>query len=168
MDILKTSTDWAKAELLSNGFFILFGALFVVASLGFWHMGKTEMARAFAIPTLVAGVLLLILGCGLLYGTWKGLAWFNTAYTRDASAFVASEIARVDRTMAQYGVAAFKVIPLLIAAAALLILVLHGPVWRAGLITAIAFLCVLMLVDGNANARLGVYKDRLLQASFAQ
>lgn len=94
MDNLKKSTDWTKAELLSNGVFILFGVTFVAASLGFWHMGKTEMANAFAIPTLVAGALLLILGGGLLYGTWKSLAGFDTAYTRDASAFVASEIAR--------------------------------------------------------------------------
>lgn len=27
MDILKTSIDWARAELLSNGLFALFGVL---------------------------------------------------------------------------------------------------------------------------------------------
>ena len=31
MDILKTSIDWARAELLSNGLFALFGAMFLVA-----------------------------------------------------------------------------------------------------------------------------------------
>ena len=30
MDILKTSIDWARAELLSNGLFALFGAMFLV------------------------------------------------------------------------------------------------------------------------------------------
>ena len=29
MDILKASTDWAKAELFSTPFFILFGVLFM-------------------------------------------------------------------------------------------------------------------------------------------
>jgi hypothetical protein len=30
MDILKSATDWAKAELISTPFFILFGLLFMV------------------------------------------------------------------------------------------------------------------------------------------
>jgi len=30
MDILKSTTDWAKAELISTPFFILFGLLFMV------------------------------------------------------------------------------------------------------------------------------------------
>ncbi len=47
MDILKTSTDWAKAELLSNGLFVLFGVMFVGASLLFWARDETDMARAF-------------------------------------------------------------------------------------------------------------------------
>ncbi|MGP6086327.1 hypothetical protein [Antarctobacter jejuensis] len=71
MDILKTATDWAKAEVFSSSFFILFGAAFLVASFGFWHMGKTDMAKAYVIPTLVAGGLLLILGGGLVYGSQK-------------------------------------------------------------------------------------------------
>ncbi|SIO00198.1 hypothetical protein [Vannielia litorea] len=164
MDILRASAGWARAELLSNGVFVLFGILFLMASLGLWHIGKTETARAFVIPALVAGVLLLILGGGLLLGTWKSLAGFDAAHTRDAPAFVASEIARVDRTMAQYAVAAFKGMPLLILACAALIVILQGPVWRASLITAIALLVVVMAVDSTAHARLAAFKERLLAA----
>ena len=61
MDILKASTDWAKSELFSTPFFVLFGVLFIAASIGFWQLGKTEMAKAYIIPTLVAGVLLRLL-----------------------------------------------------------------------------------------------------------
>ena len=53
------------------------------------------MTRAFVFPMLVAGILMLILGGGLFYGTWKGSPGFG-----------ASEIKRVDRTMAQYGTVA--------------------------------------------------------------
>lgn len=161
MDILKVSTDWAKAEMLSNGFFALFGVMFVVASLGFWLRGETDMARAFVIPTLVAGVLFLILGVGLFYGTWKSLAGFAPAFAEDAAGFIASEIERIDRTMATYVTAAFKVMPMMIAAASVLIVVLHGPGWRAAMITAIVFLSLATAIDSNANARLGAYKAAL-------
>ncbi len=165
MDILKTATDWAKAEMLSNSVFILSGALFLVVSFAFWQAGRTDMARAYVMPMLIAGLLLLILGGGLLYGTWSNLAGFGPAVSQDAPALVASEIARVDKTIAQYGMAVFKVMPLLIAAAAGLIIVLNGPAWRAGLITAVAFLSLVMLVDSNASGRLETYRQQLIAAA---
>ncbi|NDR56336.1 hypothetical protein [Aliiruegeria sabulilitoris] len=165
MDILKASTDWAKAEMLSNSAFLLFGALFLAASIAFWQVGRTDMARAYVMPTLVSGVLLLILGTGLLYGTWNTLAGYGPAVAQDAPAFVASEITRADRTIAQYGTAVFKVIPLLIVVAAALIIVLNGPAWRAGLITTIAFLSIVMLVDSNASGRLEAYRQQLAATS---
>ena len=39
IDILKTATDWAKAEMMSSGFFAICGILFILISLGFWQMG---------------------------------------------------------------------------------------------------------------------------------
>ncbi|SMX31389.1 hypothetical protein [Actibacterium lipolyticum] len=164
MDILKTATDWAKAEMISNSVFILLGALFIAASIAFWQIGRTDMARAYVVPTLVAGMLLLILGGGLLYGTWSSLAGFGPAVAQDGPGFVASEVMRVDKTVAQYGTAVFKVMPLLIVAAAALIIVMNSPVWRAGLITTIAFLCAVMFVDSNASARLESYRAQLLAA----
>lgn len=164
MDILKTSTDWAKAELWSNSFFALFGVMFVVGSVLFWSRGETDMARAFVLPMFVAGVLMLILGGGLFYGTWKSLAGLATAFAEDAAGFVAVEIERVDRTMAQYETAVFKVMPLMIAAAALLVVCVHSPGWRAAFITAVIFLGLIMLIDSNANARLEAYKTSLVPA----
>ena len=66
MDILKTATDWTRAEVLSSAFFIVFALAFLLSSLGFWQMGRTDMARAYVAPMLVAGGLLLALGGGLL------------------------------------------------------------------------------------------------------
>lgn len=168
MDILKTATTWAKAEMLSSGIFIFFGAAFVVASVGFWQMGNTDTAKAYVIPTLVAGVLLVILGAGLFVGSQRSLAGFEAAVAGDAPAFVASEIARADKVMSQYKIAVFRVIPLIVIVCAALIIVLQGPLWRAGLITTIALMAVIMLVDTNANARLEIYKDKLLLEKSAE
>lgn len=164
MDILKTAIDWTKAETFSCAVFIAFGLFFLLASLGFWQLGKTDMARAFVIPTLIAGILLLILGIGLLVPNQMRLANFPEAFSNDASAFIASEIARVDKTISGYETAVFRVFPIIIGFCAVMIILFSAPVWRASLITTIAMTTVLMLVDINANARLESYKVKLQEA----
>ncbi len=162
MNILKAATDWAKAELFSTPFFILFGVLFVLASIGFWQLGKTEMAKAYIIPTLVAGALLIIIGCGLFFTNKSRLDNFPTDYERDESAFVESELARAKGTLKEYRTIVFTAIPLIIATCAIGIMFLNTPIWRASLITTIAMLVVILLVDGTAYARIDAYNQQLL------
>ena len=107
---------------------------------------------------------MLILGGGLFYGTWKSLAGFAPAFTKDAGGFVTLEIERANRTMAQYGKAALKVMPLMIAAAALLIAFVLSPGWRAAFVKASTCLGLVMLIDSNTNARLEAYKTTLVSA----
>ena len=161
MDILKTATDWAKAELFSTPFFMLFGLVFMVTSLGFWQLGKTDMAKAYIIPTLVAGVLLLTIGIGLFFTNKSRITQFETAYNSDASAFVASEITRSEATLKEYNTIVFKAIPIIIIVAALLLIFINTPIWRAISITTIAMLIVILLVDGTAYARMDNYYKEL-------
>ncbi len=162
MDILKESADWAKAELFSTPFFVLFGVLFAVAGIGFWQLGKTEMAKAYIIPTLIAGILLMTIGFGLFFTNKTRLASFPVTYERDASAFIESELARAGGTLKEYKTVVFTAIPLIIAACAIGIMFLSRPTWRAGLITAIAMLIVILLIDGLAYARIDAYNQQLL------
>lgn len=161
MDIVKTATEWARAEVFSSRFFILFGILFVLAALGFWQLGKTEVARAFILPTLVAGSLLLAVGLGIFFTNKARSTTFATAYQADPKAFVTSEVTRVEKSMGEYNTIVFKIIPLIIAAAALAIVFLDKPIWRAISITTIAMMVVILLVDSNANARLEDYHRAL-------
>ena len=164
MDILKASTDWVKAELFSTPFFILFGVLFVLASVGFWQLGKTDMARAYIIPTLVAGLLLMTIGLGLFFTNKSRLANFPTAYENDASAFVDSELVRAEATLKEYQNIVFTAIPIIIAVCAIGIMFLSTSFWRASLITTIAMLVVILLIDGTAHARVDAYNQKLLVA----
>lgn len=161
MEILKTATDWAKAEVFSSQFFIFFGLLFVLATIGFWQLGKTDVAKAFVFPTLVAGVLLLAVGLGIFFTNKSRVASFTTAYNSDASAFVKSEIVRTEKSMGEYQTIVFKIIPLIIVVAALLIVFIDKPIWRAISITTIAMMAVILLVDTNANARIEAYNKQL-------
>lgn len=164
MDILKTATDWAKAELFSTPFFILFGLAFMAASWGFWQLGKTDMARAYIVPALVAGALLTIIGLGLFFTNKSRITQFETAYNADASAFIAVEIERAEATLKEYTIIVFTAVPLIITACALVILFVKTPIWRASMITAIAMLIAILLVDGTAHARLDAYHKQLLSA----
>jgi len=46
MELIKLSTEWAKAEVFSTRFFILFAILFLIVSIGFWQLGKTDLAKS--------------------------------------------------------------------------------------------------------------------------
>ena len=161
MEILKIATDWAKAEMFSTSFFILSGLLFVAAGIGFWQLGKTDIAKAYVIPMLVAGILVLVIGFGLFFNNKYRVTKFEKDYHMDAPAFVQSEIERVDATLNEYKTV-FRVIPILIIAAALVIIFLNTPLWRAIGVTAITMLVILMLVDGTAWDRIKEYKEQLV------
>ena len=160
MELLKLATEWAKSEVFSTRFFILFALLFLVGSVGFWQLGKTDLAKAYIIPTLVAGVLLMTIGLGLFYTNKSRITQFENAFNADAPAFYQSEIERTESTLKEYTVV-FKVIPILIIMAALLILLINAPTWRAIGITTITMLIIIMLVDGTAYARMETYHKEL-------
>lgn len=164
MDILKAATDWAKAELISTPFFILFGVVFMALSLGLWQLGKTEMAKAYIIPTLVAGALLTIIGLGLFFTNKSRINQFEIAYDADAPAFVASELERTEATLKEYTNVVFTAVPIIIIVCALIIIFVNTPLWRASMITTIAMLVVILLIDGLAHARINHYNQQLLEA----
>lgn len=161
MEILKLATDWARAEVFSTRFFMLFATFFLVASLGFWQLGKTEIAKAYVIPTLVAGSMLMIIGAGLFYTNKTRVKQFEVAYKEDARAFIDSEYERIESTLNEYKTIVFKIIPLIIVACALVLLFVNSPVWRASMITTIAMLIIILLVDGTAHGRIAEYKTQL-------
>ncbi len=160
MEILKLAVDWAKTEVFSTRFFIFFAVLFLIASIGFWQLGKTDLAKAYIIPTLVAGVLLMTIGLGLFYTNKSRITQFEKAFSADAPAFYQSEIERSESTLKEYTIV-FKVIPILIIIAALLILFVNTPTWRAISITTIAMLIIILLIDGTAHSRIEVYHKEL-------
>lgn len=162
MDLLKLATDWAKAEVFSTRFFIIFAILFLIASVGFWQLGKTEIAKAYIIPTLVAGSLLLIIGLGLFYTNKSRIKQFETAYNNNPVTFVEGELERAESTLKEYKNIVFTAIPIIIASCALLLIFLNTPIWRASMITTIAMLVVILLVDGTAHGRIDVYNKQLL------
>lgn len=162
MDILKIATDCAKAEVLSTSFFVLCGIGFIALSFSFWQFAKTDLARAYIIPALVVGSLLLIIGIGLFFTNKSRVSSFSHSYEQDASTFVKSEITRVEHTLKEYKIIVFTIIPLIVSVCAVLLVFMDKPLWRASAIMIIAMMVVILLIDGLAHARIELYKERLL------
>lgn len=160
MELLKLAIEWAKAEVFSTRFFILFAILFLIASIGFWQLGKSDLAKAYIYTTLAAGLLLMTIGLGLFFTNKSRITQFEKAFKADTTAFYQSEIERTESTLKEYTVV-FKVIPILIIVAALAILFMNTPTWRAISITTIAMLVVILLVDGTAYSRIEAYHKEL-------
>lgn len=161
MELLKIATDWAKAEVFSTTFFILFGVIFMLWSAGFLFLGKTELAKAYVWPTLIAGILLVIIGAWLMWTNHQRIKQFEEAHSKNTQTFVESEQARVAATLQEYKTIVFTGIPIIIVVCALLIIFMNTPIWRASMITTIAMLVVILIIDGNAHARIQEYDSQL-------
>lgn len=161
MDILKASTDWARAEVFSAKISLLLSLLFFLAALGFWQLGKTSMAKALVWPMLVAGVLTAAVSAGLYFANKPRITQFEAAYNSGAKTFVQTETERTAKSKHDLALV-FKVLPLIIIAAALLIVFVNTPLWRAIGITTIALMTVLMFIDSNTSARNNAYHQQLL------
>lgn len=162
MDILKASTDWAKSELYSTPFFILFGIIFLFACLGFWQLGKTELAKAYVVPTLIAGVLLIVIGIGLFHTNKVRITQFRSEFQDDQNLFIQTELQRVNNTLSEYNLIVFTIIPIMIVICSIGIVFISQPNWRASFITIIAMLIIILLIDGTAQSRIVVYQKQLI------
>ena len=69
---------------------------------------------------------------------------------------------RAEATLKEYQTIVFKVIPFIIAVCALIILFMDKRIWRASMITTIAMMVVILLIDGTAHARIDAYNQQLL------
>jgi ABC-type polysaccharide/polyol phosphate export permease len=102
----------------------------------------------------------MIIGLGLFYTNKSRITQFEKAFSTNATAFYQSEIERSESTLKEYKVV-FRVIPILIIIAALVILFINTPTWRAIGITTIAMLVIILLVDGTAYSRIEAYHKEL-------
>ncbi len=161
MNILDIAQHWAKEEVFSSRFFIVAAILFIAASVGFYKLGHSELSRSYIYPTLVCGVLLLIIGVGLVYNDSRRYKSFPKEWQDNPTEFVQAEIERTEKTAESSYNTIYRTIPIIIIAAALLIIFIDKPIVRASCITFIAFLSVLLIVDSNAHSRIVTYNKAL-------
>lgn len=160
-EIVKMSTDWAKAEVFSGKIVWLFSAIVIFAAIGFLYLGRTSMAKAFVWPLLVAGLFLIAVGAGLFFTNRPRIARFEKEYHQNPAAFVQQEIQRTAESQKQLTLV-FRILPAVIIIAAIVVLLLPGSQnWRAIGITVIVTAAFLMIVDSNTDSRNSIYHTQL-------
>ena len=162
MNIQEAATNWAKTEAVYSMFFTFFGVMFLMISLGFWFLGKTDIAKAYIYPTLIVGSLLVLVGLGLFYSNYSRISEFSNGFNENSVAFIQSEINRIDKTLIGFKRTVFKIIPLIIIVCCTVIIMLDKPIYRATFISVIAMMIIIILIDSNAIARLENYKKLLI------
>jgi len=161
MEIIKAANEWAKAEVVSAIFFMLFGLGYLLASMGFWRLGNSPLAKALIIPLSIAGGLLLIAGISFYISNKSMLRTFETEYKADPSSMIKSEIERTESTIKTYKNVALKVFPAIAVVALLIFLFMSNPMVRAISIAIVAFFVVLILLDSQALKRMEIYHQKL-------
>lgn len=160
MELLKLSTDWAKAEVLSAKVVFLFSIIVLMAAFGFWFLGKTAMARAFIWPMLISGVFLIAVSAGLYRANKPRIEQFEQAFRKNSQEFVHQELLRTAQSQKEL-TTIFKVLPILLIVAGIIILFFSSPVWRAVAISLGLLATFLMAVDSNTATRNSMYHEQL-------
>jgi hypothetical protein len=163
VDVLKLSTDWAKAEIFSAKMVGLYSLLVLLLASGFWQLGKTAMARAFIIPLIVMAILMIAVAAGLYLANKPRISQFQKEVNNDPEVFLQKEVQRTAKSQAELGMV-FKVLPAIIIIAAFLIIFVPSPQSRAIGITVILLMASLMVVDSNIDARNTAYHRNLLKS----
>lgn len=161
-DILKLSSEWARAELFSAKIIWLFSLLVLLSSAGFAYWGKTASAKAFVIPLLVSGIVLIAIGVGLYAANKPRITQFEKEYNADPKGFVEKEIQRTTKSEKDF-VMVFKILPTLMILGAILLLLVPSVNWRTISIVIVITVAFLMAVDMNTNARNAAYRESLLK-----
>jgi len=161
MDILKIATDWAKIELISNSVFILASVIFLSVSL-FLQIGARESHfSTYSPPFVIAAILLLILGAGLLFSTWQHSTNLEFQFQQDMTLFIQAELTRAEKTISQYKLAVNVIFPALGLISFCILLVFQNDQVRASAITSVIVLLILITVDTAAKERLVKYTKDL-------
>jgi len=161
MDILKIATDWAKIELISNSVFILASVIFLSVSL-FLQIGARESHfSTYSLPFVIAAILLLILGAGLLFSTWQHSTNLEFQFQQDMTLFIQAELTRAEKTISQYKLAVNVIFPALGLISFCILLVFQNDQVRASAITSVIVLLILITVDTAAKERLVKYTKDL-------
>ena len=165
MDIIKTSTDWARAELFSAKIIWLFSVIIILAAAAFGYWGRTQTAKAFVIPLIVAGIFLISVGIGLYWANKPRIEQFEEEFSTNPKEFVLKEIQRTTKSQKELALV-FKILPAIIIVAALFLIFFPAPYCRTICISVILTAAFLMVVDSNTDARNSAYRLQLLNTKL--
>lgn len=161
MEIIRATSDWAKAEIVSSLFFIFFGLIYIIGSICSWKLGNSPLSKALFIPLMIAGGLLFVAGISFYLSSKSKLDSFEKEFMEDSSSTIKAEITKAKSTIRTYKNVALKVFPAIMILGFLIFLFSDTPIVKAICISVIAFLLVLVVLDSLALKRMETYHQKL-------
>ncbi len=162
MTILEHSIAWAKGEQFEGMCIAIGGVITMVVAFLFWKYGTTPNAKALVVPSLVLGVLFVLMGIAMINSNGKRPAEFQQAYESDHAQFLLDEKKRVEEFQILYpislGVSATFFLITLIA-----FVWSKNPTFHAIGIALAVFGIALIVIDYFSKERAAIYYELILQ-----
>lgn len=162
MNILEHSIAWAKGEQFEGMCIALGGVITLVVSFFLWKYGTTPNAKSFVVPSLVLGVLFILMGIAMINSNGKRPAEFQQAYESNGSQFLLDEKQRVEDFQILY--------PISLAISAICFMItLIAFVWSTNAtfhaisIALAVFGVALIIIDYFSKERAAIYYQHILQ-----
>ncbi|MCC5945331.1 MAG: hypothetical protein JJT94_10370 [Bernardetiaceae bacterium] len=162
MNILEHSIAWAKGEQFEGMCIAIGGLATIVLTFLFWKYGTTPNAKSLVLPSLVLGVLFILMGIAMINSNGKRPVAFQQAYESDSVQFLLDEKKRVEEFQILYPIS-------LGVSAVFFLITLIGFVWtRNPTIHAIGialsvFGWALIVIDYFSKERAAIYYEQILQ-----
>lgn len=164
MEIIQHTTHWIKGELFEGKLVLLFGTVTLLSAILFYKFGTTPNAKAMLFPLLVAGLMFIGIGGGMLYSNPKRLAEFPKVYQENPKAFVKAEKERVEAFVKWYPTTRY-VFAVLGVLGIVLFLFWDKPIGRAIGIALLLMTVATFVVDHFSEERATIYYKHLTKTN---
>lgn len=162
MSILEHSIAWARGEQFEGMCIAIGGVATMVVAFLFWKYGTSPNAKSLVLPSLVLGVLFILMGLTMINSNGKRPAQFQQAYESDRTQFLLDEKKRVEDFQILYpislGVSAFFFLITIIA-----FVWSKNPTFHAIGIALSTFGLALIVIDYFSKERAAIYYEHILQ-----
>jgi len=162
MKLIEYSIAWAKGEQFEGMCIAIGGVAVLLISSLLWKYGTTVNAKALVVPSLILGLLFILMGSYMVYSNGQRQAAFQQAYKTDSEQFLSAEKKRVEDFQFMY--------PTSLAISALCFLVTiiafvwsKNPNFHAISIMLSIFGLSLIIIDYFSKERAAIYYEQILQ-----
>lgn len=94
--MIQHTFNWYNGEIFEAKFILAFGLFLIISAIFFYFIGSTATAKALLIPLSIIGLFFSATGTSMIYSNVKKIDKIEQVYKQDKTAFVKSEIKRVE------------------------------------------------------------------------
>ncbi len=164
MSFLDYTVNWCRGEIFEGWAILTAGFVLLAATLGFWKLGTTELARAIVVPMLAVTLLTLALGGYLVVQNKIRIPAFQEEYRQDPAAFKEQELKRVEGFVSAYKYTFTTAAVIMITAVGLFLLG-KSPLLRSVALALMVLSFIVFIVDHFSRERALDYQENITRAA---